>query len=103
VRDFGHFSLELDTVPPTVRPVNFSESKPLKSTTLRVKISDDLAGIDTYHCYLNGQWILAEYDGKTATLSIAATGKLVAGRNTLRVTATDGAGNTTDITYSLKK
>lgn len=103
VRDFGHFSLELDTVPPTVRPVNFSESKPLKSTTLRVKISDDLAGIDTYQCYLNGQWILAEYDGKTAPLSIAAAGKLVAGRNTLRVDVTDGAGNTTDITYSLKK
>lgn len=103
VRDFGRFSIELDTVAPTVRPVNFSESKTLKSTTLRVKISDDLAGIETYHCYLNGQWILAEYDGKSATLTIDAGGKLVAGRNTLRIAVTDGAGNTTDQTYSLNK
>lgn len=103
VRDFGRFTLALDTVPPTVKPLNFSEGKPLKTNTLRIKIGDDLAGIETYHCYLNGQWILAEYDGKSASLTIATGGKLVAGRNTLRIAVTDGAGNTTDLTYSLNK
>ena len=103
VRDFGRFTLALDTVPPTVKPLNFSEVKPIRTNTLRIKIGDDLAGIETYHCYLNGQWILAEYDGKTATLTIAAGGKLLTGRNTLTIIATDGVGNTTEKNWTLSK
>jgi hypothetical protein len=66
-----------------------------------VKISDNLSGINTYHCYLNGTWILAEYDGKSATLTINAGTKLKAGRNTLRVDLSDLAANTTSALYTL--
>lgn len=103
VRDWGEFTLAADTTAPVVRPVNFSEGKPLKGTTLKVKISDDLAGIETYHCYLNGQWILGEYDGKTATVVVDARNKLKGGSNKLRVVAVDGVGNTTDLTWNLTK
>ncbi|MBQ8702812.1 MAG: M23 family metallopeptidase [Bacteroidales bacterium] len=103
VRDWGEFTLAADTTAPVVRPVNFSEGKPLKTTTLKVRIGDNLAGIDTYHCYLNGQWILAEYDGKTATLVIDARGKLKAGPNNLRTVVTDGAGNVKDLTWVLTR
>mgnify|MGYP002853105701 CR=1 FL=1 len=103
VRDWGEFTLAADTTAPTVRPVNFSEGKPLKVTTLKVRIGDDLAGIETYHCYLNGEWILAEFDGKTATLVINASGKLKQGANKLRVVGTDGTGNTTDLTWRLTR
>lgn len=103
VRDWGEFTLAADTTAPTVRPVNFSEGKPLKSNTLRLKASDNLSGIDTYHCYLNGSWILAEYDGKTATLVIDADGKLQSGVNRLRVEVTDAVGNTTDLTWKINK
>lgn len=103
VRDWGEFTLAADTTAPTVRAVNFSEGKPLKTNTLKVKISDNLAGIETYHCYLNGQWVLAEYDGKTATLVLDSAGKLKAGPNRLRVVVTDGTGNTTDLTWNLTK
>ena len=103
VRDWGEFTLAADTTAPTVRAVNFSEGKPLKTNTLKVRIGDDLAGIETYHCYLNGQWVLAEYDGKTATLVLDSAGKLKAGPNRLRVVVTDGTGNTTDLTWNLTK
>ncbi len=103
VRDWGEFTLAADTTAPTVRAVNYSEGKPFKSTILKVRIGDDLAGVETYHCYLNGSWILAEYDGKTATLAIDARGKLQAGTNKLRVEVTDGVGNTTDLTWRLTK
>lgn len=103
VRDWGRFTLAADTTAPIVRPVNFSEGNPLKTTTLKVKIGDDLAGIETYNCYLNGQWILAEYDGKTATLVIDAAGKLRTGQNELRIEISDGTGNTTHRLFSLKK
>ena len=103
VRDFGTFALLADTTAPTVRAVNFSEGKPLKAKTLRIKIGDNLAGIETYNCYLNGKWVLAEYDGKSATLSIDTTGKLQAGKNSLRVEVADGCGNLTRRTFTLTR
>ena len=101
VRDFGTFALLADTTAPTVRAVNFSEDKRLKSKTLRIKIGDNLAGVDTYNCYLNGKWVLAEYDGKSATLFIDTTGKLQGGKNDLRVEVVDGCGNLTRRTFTI--
>ena len=103
VRDFGQFTLAIDTIAPTVLPVNFSEGKPFKGSLLKVKIGDNLAGVESYHCYLNGEWILGEYDGKTATLFINAAGKLRSGKNDLRVEVTDGSGNLTRRTFSITR
>ena len=103
VRDFGSFTLAVDTTAPTVRPLNFSDGALLKVNVLKIKIGDNLSGIDTYHCYLNGEWILAEYDGKTATLVIDARGKLRAGRNELRAEVTDAAGNRTTCLWIITK
>ena len=103
VRDWGQFTLMADTTAPTIRPVNFSEGKPLKATTLKIRIGDNLAGVETYSCYLNGSWILAEYDGKTAALSINAGGKLRKGSNELIVDVTDGCGNHNRKRYTLAK
>lgn len=93
VREWGEFTLAADTVAPVVRPVNFKDGSPLKSNTLKVTITDNLSGVETYHCHLNGEWILGEYDGKTATVVIDTRGKLRAGNNRLTCSATDGAGN----------
>lgn len=103
VRDFGTFALLADTTAPAVRASNFSSDKPLKSNILRIKISDNLSGIDTYNCYLNGQWILAEFDGKSATLVIDAAGKLRKGQNELRVEVSDASGNLIQQSFFLKK
>ena len=103
VRDWGQFTLAADTTAPTVRPANFSEGKPLKTNTIKVKIGDNLAGVETYNCYLNGSWILAEYDGKTATLVIDARGKLRTGQNELRVEVTDGSGNSTRRSFTITR
>lgn len=103
VRDFGTFALLADTTAPTVRAVNFSEDKHLKAKTLRIKIGDNLAGVDTYNCYLNGKWVLAEYDGKTATLFINTAGKLHTGKNDLRVDVADGCGNLTRRTFTITR
>ena len=103
VRDWGEFTLAADTTAPTVRPVNFSEGKPFKGSLLKVKIGDNLAGIETYNCYLNGSWILAEYDGKTATLFIDTAGKMKAGANVLAVEVSDGAGNCKRISFTINR
>ena len=103
VRDFGHFALTVDNEAPRISPLNFKEHKALRTNIIRIKITDNLSGVDTYKCYLNGKWILAEYDGKTASLTIDASGVLKAGNNKLRVVVTDVAGNSTDVTFNLRK
>lgn len=102
VRDWGEFTLAADTTAPTIRPVNFNERKPLKGNVIKLKVTDNLAGVETYNCYLNGNWILAEYDGKTATLTIDAKGKTKSGANKLRVEVVDAAGNVADVTYIIR-
>lgn len=102
VRDFGTFALMADTEPPTVGAINFKEQSPLKTKVLKVKIQDNLSGIETYHCYLNGTWILGEYDGKSNTLSIHVGGQLKAGRNELQVDVYDGCNNLTRKRFMLQ-
>lgn len=103
VREWGRFAVTVDTTEPRIAPLNFKEGGRLKSNSIRLKISDNLSGIDTYGCYLNGSWILAEYDGKSASLSIDANGKLKAGRNELRVVVTDVSGNTCTRVFGVVK
>ena len=100
VRDFGTYALAVDSVPPALRPVNFADGGRLKGKTIRVKLTDDLSGVDTYRCYVGGKWVLAEYDGKGATLVIDAA-CLKAGHNTLMVDAADVAGNQVRQKYTI--
>lgn len=103
VRDFGQFTLTIDTTAPTVLPINFSEGRPKKGDTIKIKIGDNLSGIDTYDCHLNGEWILAEYDAKAATLIINAGNKLKPGSNTLTADVTDACGNATHRKWTITK
>lgn len=100
---FGTFAAEADTTPPRITPLNFSNARTLASRLLKVKITDSQSGISTYHAYLNGDWVLAEYDGKTASLSIDATKELRQGRNTLRLVITDAVGNEAETIYHLMR
>ncbi|MEJ2114399.1 MAG: M23 family metallopeptidase [Flavobacteriaceae bacterium] len=65
----GNYALTLDTLAPTIRPINFQNKKWLsKYRFLKVKIDDKLSGISNYRATVNGKWILMEYDYKTKTL-----------------------------------
>lgn len=103
IKSFGSYAIVRDNTPPTIRPVNFSNGRPLKSNQIKLRISDDLSGIQTYHCILNGSWILAEFDGKTATLTISTTTELHPGSNSLVVRLQDAAGNAHQEQYTILK
>ena len=70
---------------------------------MRVKITNNLAGIETYNCYLDGAWVLAEYDAKSASLSIDTHGLLHKGQNELRVEVTDACGNLTRRSFTISR
>lgn len=100
---WGSFEIQADTTAPKVKPLNYANSsKPFRQQYLNTRITDNLAGLLSYHCFINGEWQLGEYDGKTATLSVSAS-HLHPGSNTVRILATDAAGNTADLTYTLTR
>lgn len=94
-KDLGDFALLRDTVAPSIKPLNFKEAKWIsKNKTLAVKIQDDLSGIQSYSGYLNGKWVLFEYDYKSRTLTYDfSDGHTLEGRNELRMVVTDNVGN----------
>lgn len=104
VRQLGKYKLAQDSIVPRIYNVNFIEGRNLtKQKTLSVSIADNLSGIDTYNAYLNGEWILMEYDYKTKKLiHDLSDNKFVSGRNDLKIIVTDNMQNSTTFeTYFL--
>ncbi len=96
-RNLGTYTLAKDTVAPKVRALNFKEKQWLNNYSyLRVHISDDLSGVDTYSATLNGEWILMEYESKKNTLTYNFDDKVIHEKQcNLEVIVTDNVGNTT--------
>jgi len=69
IRSGGIYTLLLDTVAPVIKPVNISNKKYKKHKKIKFIIKDTLSGIKTYNGYLNGKWILFEYDQKNNLLT----------------------------------
>ena len=95
--NLGKFVLAKDTTAPRITPVNIKEGKWLSNqSNLKLTISDNLSGIKTFSGYLNGKWVLFEYDYKTKTIVHEFEEKFLAeGRNDLKVVVTDNVGNST--------
>src|SRR5574343_236177 len=63
---------------------------------ISVSVSDLHSDIDTYNAYLNGKWILMEYDYKTKKLVHNLDDAVyVQGRNDLKIVVTDNLQNST--------
>ena len=96
VKVFGKYKVGFDNVAPRIYNPNFIEGSNIsKLSTLSVSISDALSGIDTYNAYLNGEWILMEYDYKTKKLvHNLKDGKVISGKNDIKIVVTDKLENT---------
>ena len=69
VREFGDFTLEADTLPPVITPINVSRGRNMKNQkSLRLRIKDGLSGIDSYEGFIDNTWVLFEYDPKNDLL-----------------------------------
>jgi hypothetical protein len=63
---------------------------------LQLAISDNLSGINKFDGFLNGKWILFEFDYKTKKIiHNFSDGIFVEGRNDLKVVVSDNVGNST--------
>jgi murein DD-endopeptidase MepM/ murein hydrolase activator NlpD len=96
-KKLGQFILAKDTIAPKISIAKPIEGKWLSNQkTIQLTISDALSGIKSYNGFLNGQWVLFEYENKTNTITHYFDDGIVAeGKNDLKVVVTDNVGNST--------
>lgn len=94
-KNLGAFTLAKDTIAPRISIAKSIEGKWITSQkSLSLTISDDASGIKTYSGYLNGKWVLFEYDHKTRRIThYFDPAFLNEGENHLKVVVTDSVGN----------
>ncbi|MDF1572609.1 MAG: M23 family metallopeptidase [Bacteroidales bacterium] len=98
LRSFGKYAVGIDTIPPAIIPLDLSNGKNVTAQPgIRFRISDDFSGIGSYNGYINGQWVLFEYDPKNELLFHEFDDRVlyVQKNNELEIVLTDAKGNVT--------
>ena len=94
VRSFGVYTVWIDKTAPVIRPINITNNKNISNQkTIKIKVTDNLTGLAEYNAYLNGEWILMEYDGKYNLLTYYFDNKLKKGKNEFRLVVADEKKN----------
>ncbi len=103
-RNFGAFFITTDTDAPSVSQYRAPKGNNYSnSSTMRFKISDKLSGIKSYNAYVDGQWILLEYDAKYNLLTHQFDEHILPGKHSLRLTVLDNVDNQKELTFDFTK
>ncbi len=92
---FGYFYVAIDAVAPTLTP-NFKRGANIKTwKEINVKAKDELSGINSYNGYIDGKWVLFEYDAKNDMLTFELDKRIIkqGQKHELRLEVDDEKGN----------
>lgn len=94
-RDFGKFFIMIDSIKPVIKPINISKGANLSSAKkIQFNVSDSFSDILFYNGYIDGKWVLFEYEPKSDLITYYFDNHISKGRNhTLRVEITDNMNN----------
>ena len=99
-KSFGNFYIRIDSVAPVIRPINVKEAINLSlQKNMLFKISDQLAGIESFNGYIDGEWVLMEYDLRNGNLWHTFDEKTGFGKHTFKLVVIDRKQN--EKTYSI--
>lgn len=94
-RAFGDYYIRVDTVAPIITAINIKEGSNLAAAKkVSFRISDNLSGIKSYNGYIDGKWVLMEWDYKTRVLSYTFDNAVAAGKHLFELTVSDYKNNT---------
>ncbi|MDR6785446.1 murein DD-endopeptidase MepM/ murein hydrolase activator NlpD [Pedobacter africanus] len=103
-RTFGSYFITVDTIPPTITPVNIAEGKSMAGISkMSFKIRDNLSGIKSFNGYIDGRWILMEFDTKSASLWHSFDDKTTPGKHTLEIIVSDMKDNNKNYSITFYK
>lgn len=91
----GQYGLVLDTIAPVIKITKPVEGKWISDQKkIEFIIGDASSGIKSYNGYLNGNWVLFEYENKTRKITHTFDNALLAeGENDLKIEVMDNVGN----------
>ncbi|RZK10913.1 MAG: hypothetical protein EOO43_19790 [Flavobacterium sp.] len=91
---FGSYFVAIDTIAPTIIPVNIIDGKNLSEVSkIAFRISDNLSGIKSFNGYIDNNWVLFEFDAKSANLWHTFDGRIKPGKHSLELVVEDMKGN----------
>ncbi|MEA3496893.1 MAG: M23 family metallopeptidase [Bacteroidota bacterium] len=94
VREFGTFCVVVDSVDAVIKALNFKNGSYVSSKKeLKLKIYDKQSGISSYNGYIDGKWVLMEYDAKYNLLKHKFDSRTSSGKHSLKVVVKDNCGN----------
>ncbi|RYD79777.1 MAG: M23 family metallopeptidase [Sphingobacteriales bacterium] len=94
-RTLGKFYISADTVSPVIVPINIKAagSNLWASSGIRFKISDNMSGIKSYRGKIDGNWVLFQYDAKSALIYYLFDENCPPGNHSLEMEITDQKNN----------
>jgi len=96
-RSFGGYAVAIDSIKPSIRPINIYQNANMNGKwSIRVKIQDNLSGIDYFRGTIDGKWILMQYDAKYDMLTYYFDERVGRGNHTFKLIVKDGVGNQKD-------
>lgn len=103
--NLGDFYVGIDTVAPTIKPLDFTEGADLRGKTeLRIRVADDFSGIKSYEPFIDDKWALFEYSQKENMLIYRFDSKRITkgSRHELSLKVTDYRDNVSSYRCSFK-
>lgn len=100
---FGNYTIAVDVDAPSVTP-SFNNGAVVKGDRISFVIKDRLSGIKSYRVEIDGHWVLAEFDAKTARLGVPLPDAKIA-RGTMhkvKVIVVDNKDNESVVTRRFK-
>ncbi len=101
ISEAAELFLDVDTIAPEIRLLNYS-NQAFSGKSIQVKISDNLSGIKSYAGYIDGKWVLFEYDAKNALLTHQFD-KISPGEHELLLRVTDMKNNMNESKVKFKR
>lgn len=102
-RSLGLHYVAVDTTAPLITLQNIYNNKVmtnLKSITL--KTTDNLSGIKEYNAFVNGEWVLLEYDAKSNNFVYHFDENVLKGDNLFEVIISDARNNASSVSVNFK-
>ncbi len=95
VRELGTYCIAEDIVAPKISILKIIEGKNISNDkTINFRISDNISGINSFNGFMNGKWILFEYEYKQNRLIYKfSDGNVIVGKNDLKLVVVDNVGN----------
>jgi hypothetical protein len=103
-RSFGGYGVAVDTLKPSIKPVNIFNGANMRGKwSISVVIKDHQSGIASYRGTVDGKWILMQYDAKNKKIAYYFDENVGPGKHLFELEIKDKVGNTKNYSASFTR